>query len=532
MRLRGGILPPGGTTGVLVLLEPEQARHLYRRHVQGAFVRSGASLVMWCFAFSAFLMDIVTADNLLGVSLSVAFLILMNPPTLWILKHVRRRHLFEAISLLINALDVLAFTGIIYSLGGINSLWLSLTLAALITYVAVLGPSRMPFMLVGLSSLSLSGMVFLVYWGIIPRLQFPGFSVPPLGAQAITLSSTVGLLWVVAFIAAYTGSILRKQKVILRAQNVDLEQSRRDLKGAVADLAENNIELQAAVERARSSDKAKSEFLANMSHELRTPLNHIIGFTELVVGKNFGDLTETQAEYLNDVLQSSRHLLSLINDVLDLSKVEAGKLELNLGDVDLRGILEGSLAMVREKALAHGIRLSVEADGIPEIISADERKLKQIFYNLLSNAVKFTPEGGEIRMTANTISDFGLRTSDLEKDGGGPADNSASRNPQPGIVVSVADTGIGLRPEDLERIFKPFEQADNSASRRYQGTGLGLSLTRRLAELHAGRIWAESAGEGKGSVFHFVLPLPPLEKGEHPISPLSGSYLGQMMSTE
>jgi signal transduction histidine kinase len=223
-----------------------------------------------------------------------------------------------------------------------------------------------------------------------------------------------------------------------------------------------------------------------MSHELRTPLNHIIGFTELVVDKNFGDLNEVQEEYLGDVLTSSKHLLSLINDILDLSKVEAGKLELEPIDVNLKILLENSLVMIKEKSMKHRIQLTTDINDIPEVIEIDERKIKQILYNLLSNAVKFTPEGGNIHLAAKTVTEKG------EKDF---------------VEIRVADTGIGLKPEDQERIFGHFEQVESSTSRKFQGTGLGLSLTRQLVELHGGRIWVESEGEGKGSTFRLVIPI-------------------------
>jgi signal transduction histidine kinase len=223
----------------------------------------------------------------------------------------------------------------------------------------------------------------------------------------------------------------------------------------------------------------------------------------LVVDKNFGKLNEVQEEYLNDTLQSSKHLLSLINDILDLSKVEARKLELEPSDVDLRTLLENSLTMIKEKAFKHGIKLLKNMDGIPETIRADERKLKQIMYNLLSNAVKFTPEGGLITLAANLISDFVFQNPDLQ----GEEKQSATCNPRLAIEVSVSDTGIGLKQEDIECIFNPFEQMENSANRRFQGTGLGLSLTRSLVELHGGRIWVESEGEGKGSRFNFIIPV-------------------------
>lgn len=263
----------------------------------------------------------------------------------------------------------------------------------------------------------------------------------------------------------------------------------------ITDRLRSQTALRIAKEEAESASRAKSDFLANMSHELRTPMNHIIGFTDLVVGQNFGELNEVQTEYLTDVLQSSNHLLSLINDILDLSKVEAGKLELQPSCVDLNMLLENSLTMVKEKAMKQGIKLSNNINGIPDTITADERKLKQIMYNLLSNAVKFTPNGGEVSVTAQNcgLEDLQLSTVDSDQNCG--------------IKINVSDTGIGLNPEDLDRIFNPFEQIESSKSRKFQGTGLGLSLTKSLVELHGGKIWVESEGEGKGSVFRFVIPI-------------------------
>jgi DNA-binding response OmpR family regulator len=235
------------------------------------------------------------------------------------------------------------------------------------------------------------------------------------------------------------------------------------------------------------------------------------------------------------VLTSGRHLLQLISDILDLSKVEAGKMELEPSRVNIKGLLENSLTMIKEKAMKHSLRLDLHiAEELMDLeISADERKLKQIMFNLLSNAAKFTPDSGSIRLEANLISDFheNISRKGAPVRSSGPTGQAKAQreindfqssiiNRQSAIEVSVADSGIGIKPEDQERVFGEFEQVDSSHTRQQEGTGLGLALTRRLVGLHGGGIWVESKGEGKGSTFTFVIPIEALEReGEVSIEP-------------
>jgi len=282
----------------------------------------------------------------------------------------------------------------------------------------------------------------------------------------------------------------------LKSYRHKVEEYQKELETKVAErtLALEHLlqESKALTQKAEAANLSKSEFLSNMSHELRTPLNHIIGFTELIAGKNCGDINEVQEEYLNDVLNASRHLLSLINDILDLSKIEAGKMDLDVAEVHIQDLLANSLTMVKEKALKHSLRLSLNIEGDPGSFIGDERKLKQVIYNLLSNAVKFTPEGGQIEVGSAI------------RNGNGGSDSSADGK---NLAVWVKDTGIGIEQHDLERLFAPFEQVESSISRKFQGTGLGLALTKKMVELHGGRIQARSEGKDQGSIFEFTLPI-------------------------
>jgi signal transduction histidine kinase len=238
-------------------------------------------------------------------------------------------------------------------------------------------------------------------------------------------------------------------------------------------------EIEAKSRQLEAANRHKDEFLASMSHELRTPLNAVIGFSEVLLEKMFGDVNPKQEEYLHDILASGRHLLSLINDILDLAKIEAGRMELDVEEFDVTQAIDNAVVLVRERATRKGLTVDTSLDRGLGALSGDQRKIKQVLLNLLSNAVKFTPEGGRVEVRAHRL------------DGQ--------------VEISVSDTGIGIAAEDHEAVFEEFRQVGTDYAKKHEGTGLGLTLSRKFVELHGGRIWVKSA-PGEGSTFAFTLP--------------------------
>ena len=273
-------------------------------------------------------------------------------------------------------------------------------------------------------------------------------------------------------------TVIRKATGVFGSEVIELLQTFATQSALAIQNARLFLEIEDKSRQLEVASQHKSEFLANMSHELRTPLNAIIGFSEVLSERMFGELNEKQDEYLKDIHASGQHLLSLINDILDLSKIEAGRMELELSDFNLPATLDNALTLVRERAGRRGIAVDLTVDTRLDQIRADERKIRQILLNLLSNAIKFTPEDGRIEVRAV------------------PVDGH--------VEVSVTDTGVGIAPEDQEAIFEEFKQV-GTASKKVEGTGLGLALSRKFVELHGGRIWVKSE-IGMGSTFAFTIP--------------------------
>jgi PAS domain S-box-containing protein len=276
----------------------------------------------------------------------------------------------------------------------------------------------------------------------------------------------------------------------------------------VTELRRFERELQQKNAELEDASRMKSEFLANMSHELRTPLNAILGFSEILRDGLLGDMTDQQRGFIGDIFSSGTHLLSLINDILDLSKVEAGAMLLDLEPVTVSSLLRNSFSIVREKAAARRVHLTLDASDDLGLIRADGRKVKQIVYNLLSNAVKFAVEGGEVKLHARRVGrdDVGQADGNWAGRSFPLADNEFTEF----IKISVTDNGIGISPEGLELLFKPFSQIDSGLARKFEGTGLGLAMVKILADLHGGTVAVESA-VGEGSCFTVWLPIRPLD---------------------
>jgi signal transduction histidine kinase len=437
------------------------ARPPDRTLILALLFRAGSSIIIWVLCLAALLVGTVRAVNFAGVSIACFFIVVTCLPSLFVTWRAPAGLPAAFVSAIDRLMVVAGYTGVIYSLGGIEASYLIPYYTLFTMYVGFASPAplRMPYVSAVLSVACFTFIVVAEHFGVLPSFK---------------VNEAYNLLW------KYQVSILGVNAGFQFVAAVISSSAARLIDESRQRLNERNVELESARDRAQESDRKKSEFLANMSHELRTPLNHVIGFTELVLEDEENRLDQSQRESLGDVLASAEHLLSLINEVLDTAKVEAGKIELERKVIELPALLEHVLAAGKQTAVRRGIGVSAELDGVPREGWLDEKRIVQVLFNLLENAMKFTDRGGTVVLRA--------------------------RQCAPGTVeIGVSDTGIGIRHEDLQRIFLPFERAEGGS--RFPGTGLGLSLARRLVELHGGRLWAESGGEGKGSTFRLTLPI-------------------------
>ncbi|MEE8493091.1 MAG: ATP-binding protein [Nitrospirales bacterium] len=315
---------------------------------------------------------------------------------------------------------------------------------------------------------------------------------------------------------AAQGAIAIENARLYEEQRLAAQQLESTVETRTQELQATNARLQQALQRAEEASRSKSRFLAAMSHELRTPLNAIIGFSELLEDQQFGSLNAKQHRYVSHVQASGRHLLNLINDILDLAKVEADRMGLELTPFALPEVLKAALDSFRPQAEAKGIEFQLRLETCPKTLLADPLRFKQIVLNLLSNAVKFTLEGGTVAVSATAVYGSSFTVHERGEDAYQPSTVSRERR-EAFVEIVVQDTGIGIQAEDLPKLFQEFTQLDASLDRRHQGTGLGLALTKKLVELHGGTIHAHSPGEGQGTTFTVTLPL---EGPRAPASPL------------
>lgn len=457
---------------------------LFRRHVQGALVRSGASMFMWVCALVAFLEGHLRKDQITGVSVSVLFLIMMNPPALWLLKRIVRVNLSRVLSLFINISEIVGYTSIIYFLGGIEATYLIPIYSLLIMYVGVVAPRKLPFIVAGICSIAFALVVVLEYLGFLPGRYHAMGLYFPWKNQFDILFVIAALLFMGAFIASYTGTLLKESREKLIRQNAELIQAKEAAEKARDELEqrvkERTSELVIANEQLHQktgdlvrSNKELEQFAYVASHDLREPLRMVTCYVQLLSERYKDRLDQDANVFINFATDGASRMYQLINDLLDYSRVGTRGNPFEL--VDCEQVFDKSinnLKMVVEESGAE-----VTHDPLPKTV-ADFSQLEQLFQNLIGNGIKFhREESPRVHVSAMSNANH--------------------------WVFSVRDNGIGVDPAYKDRIFVIFQRLH--ASDKYPGTGIGLAICKKIVERHGGSIWVESE-PGKGATFFFTLP--------------------------
>jgi signal transduction histidine kinase len=437
-------------------------------------------------ALAAFVAGIIDATSLVGVIVACSVLIALGKMTVWILSRTGNLVVVESVSLGETVAEVLAYTIIIYFCGGIEATFLVLIYAALVMFVGIQSPPRFAFVAALTSSTSFALMVLLDYLDVVPHHPFFQGAVVPGSVQVGIVLVVSAMLLLLAVMAAHTGTNLRRAQAGLRRRTTELTETATCLKELTTDLERQNELLQVAFERATESDRLKTEFLANVSHELRTPLQGVCGGADLLLSGEAGELSDEQSSLATDLQRSGERLRALIDELLDFSSLSSGRFELHKAPVQVAELIEGCVKSLEPTAIAQMVGLACRCDEPTARVLLDGPRVGEIVRHLIKNAIALTPGDGKVEV--------GLQEAE-------------AKNGTELLEISVTDTGIGLADRDLERIFEPFVQVDGSATRRHQGPGLGLSVARRLAELHGGTLSASSLGKGKGSTFVLRLPM-------------------------
>jgi len=492
-------------------------KRLYARHKRGAWVRSGASLAMWFFALISFFQGIIQPYHFIGVTASVLLLVLMNPPTLWALKKTTNTGWYSFFSLLINVLEIIGYTAIIYFLGGIEALYLIPIYIILISYVGIVSSRRLPFIIAGICSLCLTGMLVLVHLGFLPQMNvISGFYIP-WENQLTNLFVIVGFLFVSAFISSYIAAINRRNREKLREQNVKLQETADELlieierrKREIEDRKRAEEEKRSLEERLQRSEKmeALGQLAGGVAHDLNNVLGIVVGYAEL--GLMEVDESSSIKPHLVNIMKGGQRAAAIVDDLLTLARRGvSGRSILNLNKIiaDCQQLPEfGQLSF-------HHPSVKVKTDLDPDLlnISGSSVHLGKSLFNLVSNACEAMSKGGIVTIkTANQYLDKPIQGYDNIRSGDY-------------VVLSVSDTGEGISANDMKRIFEPFYTKKVMGR---SGTGLGLAVVWGTVKDHSGYIdvWSE---EGKGSIFILYFPITREEISAEAVAIAISKYMGK-----